>query len=74
MMRTVQSGVPVKRIYRFFVRMVLGMALIFFFNQVFDNAGIDLSVGYNVVSIAATGTLGVPGVLLLYGIAGCHFL
>lgn len=63
-----------KHIYRFFVRMILGMALIFFLNQVFESIGIDLSVGYNVVSVAATGTLGVPGVLLLYGISGCRFL
>lgn len=63
-----------KVIYRFLVRMILGMALVFFLNQVFDSAGIRLSVGYNPVSAVMTGTLGVPGVLLLYGVAGCRFL
>ena len=63
-----------KYIYRFLVRMALGMASIFFVNQVLVSAGIGLEVGYNPVSMAATGTLGVPGVILLYGIAGCRFL
>lgn len=54
--------------------MALGMALIFFVNQVFVSAGIGLTVGYNPVSMATTGTLGVPGVILLYGIAGCRYL
>lgn len=63
-----------KYLYRFLVRAVLGMALIFFFNQAFDSAGIPLNVGYNSISVAATGVLGVPGVVLLYGIAGCRFL
>lgn len=63
-----------KYIYRFVVRTILGMSMIFFFNQVLASAGISLAVGYNPVSVAATGTLGVPGVILLYGIAGCRFL
>lgn len=69
-----RMGLAVKRIYRFLVRMIIGMALIFFLNQVFDNVGLDLSVGYNAVSMAASGTLGVPGVLLLYGIVACRLL
>lgn len=63
-----------KYIYHFFVRMVLGMALVVFLNLVFDNMGIALSVGCNPVSAVTAGTLGVPGVLLLYGIAGCRYL
>ena len=47
---------------------------VFFLNQVFDNAGVDLKVGCNVISVTTTGVLGVPGVLLLYGIEGCQFL
>lgn len=63
-----------KYISRFLVRMIIGMACIFFLNQVFDNAGVELKVGCNVISVTTTGVLGVPGVLLLYGIEGCQFL
>ena len=60
-----------KYISRFLVRIIIGMACVFFLNQVFDNAGVDLKVG---CSVTTTGVLGVPGVLLLYGIEGCQFL
>ena len=63
-----------KYISRFLVRIIIGMACVFFLNQVFDNAGVDLKVGCNVISVTTTGVLGVPGVLLLYGIEGCQFL
>lgn len=63
-----------KYVSRFLVRMLVGLACIFFLNQVFDNAGVGLRVGCNAVSAAATGVLGVPGVLLLYGIEGCQYL
>ena len=53
-----------KYISRFLVRIIIGMACVFFLNQVFDN----------VISVTTTGVLGVPGVLLLYGIEGCQFL
>ena len=55
-----------KYISRFLVRMIIGMACIFFLNQVFDNAGVELKVGCNVISVTTTGVLGVPGVLLLW--------
>ena len=55
-----------KYISRFLVRIIIGMACVFFLNQVFDNAGVDLKVGCNVISVTTTGVLGVPGVLLLY--------
>lgn len=63
-----------KAVNRFLARMIFGMALILFTNQVLASAGVELSVGYNLISAATTGMLGIPGVLLLYGIAGCSFL
>ena len=68
------QGAFMKYISRFLVRIIIGMACVFFLNQVFDNAGVDLKVGCNVISVTTTGVLGVPGVLLLYGIEGCQFL
>ena len=35
-----------KYISRFLVRIIIGMACVFFLNQVFDNAGVDLKVGW----------------------------
>lgn len=55
-------------IANFILRAVLGMGLIFFINHYVvpdDNA---LKVGLNAVSFLTSGTLGIPGVCLLYGI------
>jgi len=58
----------------FVIRMVMGVALILVTNQVLAKADVNISVGLNPVSVIAAGALGVPGVALLYGIAGCKFL
>ena len=55
-------------IVNFFVRMVIGIALIFFINQFLVSYEIDANVGINPVTVVTAGTLGVPGVCLLYGI------
>ncbi len=55
-------------ILRFFIRAVIGMGLIWFINQYILPAGNDWKVGMNVVSVLTSGSLGVPGVCLLYGI------
>lgn len=52
----------------FLVRAVIGMALIFFANQFLDDRNISISVGMNILSFLTSGTLGIPGVGLLYGI------
>ena len=52
----------------FFVRAVIGMALIFFINQYLLPGDNTLNVGLNAVSFLTTGSLGIPGVCLLYGI------
>lgn len=59
---------------RILVRMALGIALIMVLNTCFQKAQIDITVGLNPFSVAAVSTLGVPGVVMLYGIAGCKFL
>lgn len=52
----------------FFVRAVIGMAMIFFVNEFLSMKEIEVSVGLNAVSFVVSGALGIPGVGLLYGI------
>ena len=52
----------------FFIRAVVGMALIFFINQYVLPSDSSINVGLNAVSFLTSGTLGIPGVCLLYGI------
>ena len=52
----------------FFVRMIIGIAVIFLVNQFLVTKEIELSVGINPVTAVTAGALGVPGVCLLYGI------
>ena len=52
----------------FIVRAVAGMVLIYFINQFLVSKGIMTNVGINPITMATSGTLGVPGVVLLYGI------
>lgn len=58
----------------FFIRMIIGMAVIFFVNQLLISRDIDVSVGINGISAAASGLLGLPGIGLLYGIEFYRFL
>ena len=53
---------------QFFIRAVVGMALIFFINQYVIPPDSASNVGMNAVSFLTSGTLGIPGVGLLYGI------
>ena len=55
-------------VIRFFIRAVLGMALIFVVNSYIIPADSSINVGLNAVSVLTSGTLGIPGVGLLYGI------
>ena len=59
---------------KFFVRAVLGMFLIFCINQYLTYKGISLNVGLNVISFLTSGTLGLPGVALLYGVLALEVL
>ena len=55
-------------VINFFIRAVIGMALIFFINQYVIPPGSSINVGLNPVTFLTSGTLGIPGVGLLYGI------
>ena len=55
-------------VVNFFIRAVIGMALIFFINQYVIPPDSSINVGMNAVSFLTSGTLGIPGVGLLYGI------
>lgn len=62
------GGKAVNAIINFIIRAVVGMALIFFLDQFFIPADASVHVGLNPVTFLTTGTLGIPGVCLLYGI------
>ena len=53
----------------FLVRMMIGLTMIFLINGFFVSREIPVRVGLNPITLATSGTLGVPGVALLYGIA-----
>ena len=55
-------------VVNFFIRAAIGMALIFFINEYVIPPDSSINVGMNAVSFLASGTLGIPGVGLLYGI------
>lgn len=55
-------------VMNFFIRAFVGMALIFFINQYVIPADTSINVGLNAVSFLTSGSLGIPGVGLLYGI------
>ena len=58
----------VSAVINFFIRAVVGMALIFFINQYVLPDDSSINVGLNAVSFLTSGSLGIPGVGLLYGI------
>lgn len=53
---------------RFLVRAVIGLALIYVINQYFLPGENSWKVGLNTVSFLTSGSLGIPGVCLLYSI------
>lgn len=59
---------------RFLIRAVLGMGLIFFINQYVLHGEVLLNVGMNPITFLTSGSLGIPGVCLLYGILIVHNL
>ena len=52
-------------VVNFIVRAVVGLGVIFFTNEILASKGISVAVG---LSLLTSGTLGLPGVCLLYGI------
>lgn len=61
-------------IINFILRGILGMGLIFFINTYVLSDADPLNVGLNVITFLTSGTLGIPGVCLLYGILAYRFL
>ena len=57
-----------KIIVNFLIRGIIGLAIIFFVNEFLDGQGISACVGMNPVTFLTSGTLGFPGVAMLYGI------
>ncbi len=55
-------------VMNFIIRAILGMGLIYFINMYLLPDGNSLNVGLNAVSFLTTGSLGIPGVCLLYGV------
>lgn len=55
-------------VVNFIIRAAIGMALIFFINEYVIPPDSSINVGMNAVSFLTSGTLGIPGVGLLYGI------
>ena len=57
----------------FFIRAIVGMTLIFFINQFVIPDDSSINVGLNALSFLTSGSLGIPGVCLLYGIV-CYMI
>jgi inhibitor of the pro-sigma K processing machinery len=57
------------RIVDFGLRACFGTAGIYLLDLVFRMKGMDINVGVNGVSVLTNGLLGLPGFLLLYGLA-----
>lgn len=55
-------------IVHFVLRAVLGMGVILLVNYFLGDRNASVSVGLNAISVLTSGTLGIPGVALLYGI------
>ena len=64
----------VKIAVNFLIRAIVGLAIIFFVIEYLDGQGISSGVGMNPVTVLTSGTLGIPGVALLYGITFYPFM
>ncbi len=51
----------------FFMRAMIGMICIYFVNEYLGYQGIGLQLGLNIVTFLTSGSLGLPGVAMLYG-------
>ena len=61
-------------VLNFLVRAILGVMLILFANNFLQKRGISLEIGVNAVTFLTSGSLGFPGVALLYAIEAVKFL
>ena len=60
-------------IITFFLRIALCFVSIYFLNDVFISKGIPVCIAYNLVTFLVCGTLGFPGLFLIYGVAFWSF-
>lgn len=57
----------------FLLRIGLCFVAVYFLNDVLLQKGISVCIAYNIVTFLVCGTLGFPGLFLLYGIAFWDF-
>jgi inhibitor of the pro-sigma K processing machinery len=57
-----------RRVAAFGARAALGVALISAANFVLGGFGVSLAVGINVLTMAVAAFLGIPGIVMLYGL------
>lgn len=55
-------------IKKFILRGILGLGIVYLVNQILELNGISVAVGLNLCTLLIAGSLGIPGVGLLYGI------
>lgn len=63
-----------EKLLNFMLRVVFGGIAILCLNFLFQSVGMAITVGLNPITLPAVGTLGVPGILLLYALEIYHFL
>lgn len=56
-------------IVNFLLRSCIGVVGIYIFDTILKMKGIDISVGINAATVLTNGILGIPGFLMLYGLA-----
>lgn len=55
-------------ILNFILRGLFGLMSIYFFNLALTKWAPEMEMGYNLITFLTSGILGLPGVILLYGI------
>ena len=63
----------VRIIVNFFVRVVVGIALVFFVNEFMSLQGVPVQVGINPITVLTSGILGVPGLRFYMALAFTEF-
>lgn len=61
-------------IKKFISRGIWGLGAIYIVNQLLQMNGISIALGFNLCTLLIAGSLGIPGVGLLYGILFYQFL
>lgn len=61
-------------IINFIFRSVIGTVAIFFLNGFLVSQGLSIAIGINPITVLTSGVLGLPGLIMLYGINLYKFL